>query len=168
MARINRDTLIAVFLLLVCGIFIWASFDIREPDYGTLKPSTWPRVILGVLSVLSLIYLVQSLRQDPEETDGRPPGLAGWLSHWRNVLWCFGLLTNSYPLRSDELRSGGFQHLLSTVQTTVPPRPSERIGRLEAEELEALSEAFEAIMRLEDASPEPVVPGRSDGRPRED
>ncbi len=95
MTRINRDAVIAIFLLLVCGVFFWASFDIRQPDYGTLKPSTWPRVILVVLALLSLIYLVQSLARGPEpaheDISDRPHGLHGRLSHWRNVLWCFGL-----------------------------------------------------------------------------
>ena len=95
MTRINRDAVIAIFLLLVCGIFFWASFDIRQPDYGTLKPSTWPRVILVVLGGLSFIYLIQSLRAEPQtefqdEAD-KPQGLKGWISYWRNVLWCFGL-----------------------------------------------------------------------------
>ena len=62
MNRLNRDTVIAVILMLFCGVFFWASFDIREPDYGVLPPSAWPRVILGLLALLSVIYLVQSLR----------------------------------------------------------------------------------------------------------
>ena len=94
MERLNRDVYIAVLLLVVCGVFFWASFDIREPDYGTLPPSAWPRVILAVLTLLSLIYLAQSLRRGPdeapapEETPG-PAGIGGWFAKWRNVLWCF-------------------------------------------------------------------------------
>jgi len=95
MNRLNRDTVIAIILLLVCGVFFWASFDIREPDYGTLKPSTWPRLILVVLACLSIIYFVQSLSSGPDDEleDGGPraAGLAGWLAHWQNVIWCFGL-----------------------------------------------------------------------------
>lgn len=98
MQRITSDVVIAIGLLVFCGVFFWASFDIREPDYGTLPPSAWPRVILGILSILSLIYLVQSLRQAPQETASsdtdaaeRPQGLIGWLSHWRNVIACFVL-----------------------------------------------------------------------------
>ena len=53
MNRLNRDTVIAVILMLFCGVFFWASFDIREPDYGVLPPSAWPRVILGLLALLS-------------------------------------------------------------------------------------------------------------------
>lgn len=97
MGRLNRDSYVAIFLLLVCGVFFWASFDIRQPDYGTLMPSTWPRIILGVLSLLCLVYLVQSLRQPAEEEDPggreeeREPGIRGWLAHWRNPIACFGL-----------------------------------------------------------------------------
>ena len=96
MGRLNRDTYVAIVLLLVCGVFFWASFDIRQPDYGTLMPSTWPRVILAVLSLLSLIYLFQSLRRgsdaEPRERDSeRKPGIRAWFAHWRNPISCFVL-----------------------------------------------------------------------------
>lgn len=94
MYRINRDTIVAVVLLLVCGGLAWASLDIREPDYGTLKPSTWPRIILAALGFLSAIYLVQSIRQGPDEVkdeDDSPAGFAAFLSHWRNVIVVFVL-----------------------------------------------------------------------------
>ena len=100
MQRLNRDAIIAIVLLMACGILFWSTFSIRAPDYGQLKPSTWPRVILGVLTLLSAIYLVQSLRRGPaseNEPDGgdlgpaRAPGPIGWILYWRNPLWCFGL-----------------------------------------------------------------------------
>jgi len=94
MERLNRDAIVAVVLLLVCGIFFWASFDIRQPDYGTLMPSTWPRLIIALLAILSLIYLVQSLRRGAatdEKRVVRAPGLRGWYAYWRNPIWCFVL-----------------------------------------------------------------------------
>ncbi len=58
-------------------------------------PSAWPRVIIGILSFLSVIYLVQSLRQGADETESedtaREPGIRGWVLYWRNPLWCFFL-----------------------------------------------------------------------------
>ncbi len=94
MSRLNRDALVAIVLLVACGIFFWASFDIRVPDYGQLSPATWPRIVIGLMSVLSLLYLVQSLRRgppaEPSEAE-RPRGLRALVSHWRNVLWCFAL-----------------------------------------------------------------------------
>ena len=92
MARLNRDSIVAIFLLLFCGVFIWASFDIRTPDYGVLKPSTWPQVILGVMTLLSLIYLVQSVKAGPDEDAADPtlePGLVGFLKYWQNPIKCF-------------------------------------------------------------------------------
>ena len=71
---LNRDTVVAIVLLLICGGLAWASLDIREPDYGVLSPATWPRFIVGVMAVLSLIYLVQSLRQVPVEPQPDAPG----------------------------------------------------------------------------------------------
>jgi hypothetical protein len=91
---LNRDTCVAIFLLLVCGGLAWASLDIREPDYGQLSPATWPRVIVGVLSGLSLIYLVQSLRQGPDAPRPEAPkGIGAFLAYWRNVIWCFVLFS---------------------------------------------------------------------------
>ncbi len=95
MDRINRDVVIAAVLLLFSGVFFWASFEIRAPDYGVLLPSTWPRVILAVLTFLSTIYLVQSLRagaaETDEEADYQPKSIGDWYAHWRNVIWCFTL-----------------------------------------------------------------------------
>jgi len=94
MDRLNRDVVIAILLLVFCGVFFWASFDIRQPDYGVLPPSTWPRVIIGVLTLLSMIYLFQSLGRGAEEKDGKPAhegNLKSWIAHWRNPLWCFAL-----------------------------------------------------------------------------
>jgi len=69
---------------------------IREPDYGQLSPATWPRTVVGVLTLLSLIYLVQSIRrgvpeaaEEPAET--APSSLGEWIAHWRNVFWVFAL-----------------------------------------------------------------------------
>jgi hypothetical protein len=81
-----------VFLLLACGVLLWASFDIREPDYGQLSPASWPRVIIAAMSLLCFIYLVQSLRQGPDPVnEEHPRGPVATLAYWRNVLWCFVL-----------------------------------------------------------------------------
>tara|TARA_Y100001960_G_C14437097_1_gene710673 strand:+ start:60 stop:572 length:513 start_codon:yes stop_codon:yes gene_type:complete len=97
MQRLNRDVIIAIILLAFCGSLYWASFDIRQPDYGVLMPSTWPRVIIGVLAFLSTIYLFQSFNSGPDplvESDSntkesKESGFLGWLKYWRNPLWCY-------------------------------------------------------------------------------
>ncbi|WP_282610127.1 tripartite tricarboxylate transporter TctB family protein [Pelagibius sp. Alg239-R121] len=89
----NRDTIIAIVLLFFTGVLIWASFDIRSPDYGILAPSAWPRSVLAILTVFGLIYLFQSLRtpqsQRPAEDTDAGGGLIGWFVRYRNPLWCY-------------------------------------------------------------------------------
>ena len=93
MQRLNRDSVVAIILLLACGVFLWASFDIREPNYGVLMPSTWPRIVIALLTLLSFIFLLQSLSAGPAapaaEGDSPPPGLLGFITYWRNPLICF-------------------------------------------------------------------------------
>ena len=91
--RLNRDTIIAIVLLVFSGVMLAASFEIREPDYGQLSPAAWPRTIIGVLAVLSLIYLIQSIRKGmPEVQPESPsPSFGIWLGGMRNVFWCFAL-----------------------------------------------------------------------------
>jgi len=98
---INRDIVVAIFLLAVCGILWVASFDIRVPDYGQLSPATWPRVILAVLTLLAFIFLVQSVRaagstaiadSDSGHTvPAEQKGPGNFYHHWKNVIWCFAL-----------------------------------------------------------------------------
>ena len=61
--RLNQDSIIAILLLLMCGVFIAATFTIRETSYGTIGSELWPRIILAAMTVICLIYLVISLRQ---------------------------------------------------------------------------------------------------------
>ena len=89
---LNRDSVVAIFLLVVCGGLMLASYDIREPNYGVLSPAAWPRAIIWVLAGLSAIFLIVSLRAGPDTPDPEAPrGLGAWLSHWYNVIWVFVL-----------------------------------------------------------------------------
>ena len=50
MARINRDTIIAIFLLLFCGVLFWASLDIRDKcPCNSLWVQTPVRIELTIL-----------------------------------------------------------------------------------------------------------------------
>lgn len=89
MSRFNRDVYISIFMLLLTGVFFWQSFDIREIDYGTLQASAWPRMILIVLGIFSVIYLIQSIQAGPDtakEDDGK-----GFFETYRNPIICFVL-----------------------------------------------------------------------------
>ena len=94
MGRIDRDTAVAVILLLVCGIFYLASFSIRDMGYETLGSEVWPRIILAVLTALCLLYLVLSVSraakaQKPAGAQGEGGGLKGWYDTYSNAIWCF-------------------------------------------------------------------------------
>jgi hypothetical protein len=91
LGRLNRDVYIAVFLLMLCGVFTHATYDIREIDYGILTPAAWPRIILVALTVLSLIYLVQSLRRGAPVESREVFSIRAVLEKYRNPLWCYGL-----------------------------------------------------------------------------
>lgn len=100
---VSRDVVVAVFLLAVCGVLWYASFDIRVPDYGQLSPATWPRVILGAITFLSFIFLVQSIRVAADSAATRQTAITGsdsttieaeqigFYHYWKNVIWCFVL-----------------------------------------------------------------------------
>ena len=88
MSAINRDTVVAVILLLICGVFYAASFRIEETTYATIGAEVWPRLILGVMLVLSAIYLFQSLRRAPVAAEGAK---AGFFSRYRNAIFCYAL-----------------------------------------------------------------------------
>lgn len=97
MKRLNQDAVIAILLLMASGVLFWSTFSIRTADYGVLAPSTWPRVIILSLSVLSIVYLIQSLKQEggPDDVESsaseRDPGFKGWVLYWRNPIICFAL-----------------------------------------------------------------------------
>lgn len=89
MNRINRDTVVAVFLLLFCGVFFAASLRIEETSYATIGAEVWPQLIIGLLFVLSTVYLFQSVRVErPEAKAAAAPGL---FARYRNAIWCYGL-----------------------------------------------------------------------------
>lgn len=91
MSRINRDTYIAIFLMIAWCVFFWASFDIRQIDYGTMGAEVWPRGILVILFVLTGIYLFQSIKAGPDEAAAEPFSVGGWFRKYQNPLWCYAL-----------------------------------------------------------------------------
>ena len=84
---LNRDTIVAVFLLLFCGLFLGASFEIEETNYGTMQASVWPRIVLAALAICSLLLLTQALRHPPAPGEGG--GMSGWLRRYRSPLICY-------------------------------------------------------------------------------
>ena len=89
MLGINRDTYVAVVLLVVCGILFASTFYVEDMGYATIGSEVWPQLILVVLGVLTLAYLFQSLRKGKGTGEGKGGGFRGWLERYRNALWCY-------------------------------------------------------------------------------
>ena len=86
----NRDTIAALCLILASGGLMLASLEIREPDYGVLSPATWPRLIIFILGLLSLLYFIQSMRVPPIKASiSDRQTLPAFFSYWRNVFYVF-------------------------------------------------------------------------------
>ena len=129
MERMNKDVAVAITLLVLCGVFFAETFEIRIPTYGVLLPSTWPRIILAAMGVLSLIYLFQSLRNPEEENQddgpGPSPGISGWVTYWKNPIWCFVLFfayLATLPILGMLIGGIGFVFLLLNVLGGWSPR----------------------------------------------
>jgi hypothetical protein len=87
MHRLNRDTIVALFLLVVCGVFFYDTIGIKAfPEQ--MSPALWPRLILTVFTILVLIYLTQSILKQEPKGDGRG-GFIGWLKYYQNPLLCY-------------------------------------------------------------------------------
>ena len=52
--NINKDTIVAIFLLLFCGIMINNSFEIEDPGYQGMKASFWP--YCDFVSLVSYVF----------------------------------------------------------------------------------------------------------------
>lgn len=91
MARINRDVVVAIVLLLGCGVFFAATFDIDPALFGQMSSALWPRAILAPLTLLSLVYLVKSIAEASQVEYPTRGGVTGWLQYYRNPIVCFGL-----------------------------------------------------------------------------
>ena len=93
MRRLNSDTVIAVMLLVVCGVLFHDTFFFRQTPLAIVTSEVWPRIVLVLLFVFSAVYLFQSVRAGDDGGERRSLGFIGWIVANRNVLWCYGLFT---------------------------------------------------------------------------
>ena len=93
MRGVNRDTVIAIVLLLFCGVGYYETLQIRKTSYGSMGSEVWPQAILAILTVLTLIYLAQSVRSTTGVRLGGGDGLRGFVIKYQNALWCYALFT---------------------------------------------------------------------------
>jgi hypothetical protein len=91
MRRLTSDVVIAVLLLALSGALFAATFAFRSPPFFHFDIRTWPRAVVGILAVLSLIYLMQSLARAGREARGpqAPFDARAFFAANRNVIVCF-------------------------------------------------------------------------------
>lgn len=88
--NINKDTIVAIFLLLFCGIMINSSFEIEDPGYQGMKASFWPTVILCLLSVMCLVMLIKSVVYKTDNNlDAIDENTSNIFLKFKNALICF-------------------------------------------------------------------------------
>lgn len=88
--RLNRDAFTAIALLVICGVYFQATFDLRPPMFGQLSSALWPRMILVPLALLSFVLLVQSQRKRAAH-EPHVLGLGRWLRDNVNPIICLVL-----------------------------------------------------------------------------
>lgn len=88
---VNRDALVAIFFLLLCAVMYTATYSLPEAMFGQLAPSTWPRIILIPLAVLSALLLVKSQRSGTAPAKGPGKNVREWLEYYKNPIICFFL-----------------------------------------------------------------------------
>tara|TARA_E500000318_G_scaffold85341_4_gene81365 strand:+ start:7537 stop:8022 length:486 start_codon:yes stop_codon:yes gene_type:complete len=84
-ARLNRDTLVSLLLLVFCGVMISASLEIEDTNYGTMQSSVWPQVVLGVLTVFCLAMFGQSVLK-PTIAKSETSAASGGIGRYRNAI----------------------------------------------------------------------------------
>jgi hypothetical protein len=87
MKRLNRDAITAILLLVLCGVFFWQTFNIREVPFSQVGAEVWPRVVLIVFTFLNLIYLFKSVTE--ERPDSEPLSLRTLFIAYKNPIICF-------------------------------------------------------------------------------
>jgi putative tricarboxylic transport membrane protein len=85
---LNRDVFVGIVLLITCGAFFYASFDIQKPLFGQMSSALWPRIILTPLTILSLIFLIKSAMTTEPVREARG-GPKGWLGYYKNPIVIF-------------------------------------------------------------------------------
>lgn len=134
MLALNRDVVVALVLLVGCGAFWIASFDIKVTHYGSMQSSVWPRVVLTALTVACLGLLAHALvrgagdapADGPDMPGAASGGRAGWLRRHANALKVYGLFL-LFLLTLDVLGMllGGSAFVFAAL--TVLGRPSLRL-----------------------------------------
>ena len=87
--KLNQDTITALCLLLVCGVFLADTFQMDPSMFGQMPATLWPRMILAPLAALSLMLLVRAQLAGGDASSRKSFG--EWLAYYKNPIVCFSL-----------------------------------------------------------------------------
>lgn len=88
--RLNRDTITAIVLLLICGTLFVNTMQLDPPMFGQMPAALWPRMILVPLALLSFLLLIKAQR-DGAMADGETKSFSQWFSYYQAPIGCFFL-----------------------------------------------------------------------------
>ena len=117
MARLSRDTLVSLLLLVFCGVMISASLEIEDTSYGTMQSSVWPQAVLGILTVFCLAMFGQSVLK-PAVAKPESSAASGGIGRYRNAITVyilFFLFLVTMPYLGMLLGGVGFVFLALTL-----------------------------------------------------
>ena len=117
MARLNRDTLVSLLLLVFCGVMISASLEIEDTSYGTMQSSVWPQAVLGILTVFCLAMFGQSVLK-PAVAKPESSAASDGIGRYRNAITVyilFFLFLVTMPYLGMLLGGVGFVFLALTL-----------------------------------------------------
>lgn len=91
MIRLNRDTIIAVVVLAFCGATFLQTLTVKKTVYESIGSEVWPQIVLAIFTVLTMVYLWQSVRAGPDATTGRRFSPIAFVVKYQNAFWCYAM-----------------------------------------------------------------------------
>lgn len=87
---LNRDTITAIVLLMICGALFVSTTQMAPPMFGQMPATLWPRMILLPLALLSVLLLIRAQRGDGKNA-APARSLSEWFAYYKAPIVCFAL-----------------------------------------------------------------------------
>jgi putative tricarboxylic transport membrane protein len=88
--QLNRDTAIAIVLLVICGGMFINTFQMPAAMFNQMPATLWPRLILVPLALLSVLLLIKAQVAGVDDS-AQVRNLPEWFAYYKNPIVCFAL-----------------------------------------------------------------------------